>query len=176
MAARPPVALIAAVALNGTIGRDGDLPWHLPDDFAWFKAQTRGKPMIMGRGNWDSLGRRPLPGRTNIVVSRTLAEAPGAVVVRSLGAALEQAAREQPEEIMVIGGADLYRLALPCADRLYWTRVEAEIDGDVAFPAVDWSAWRRIDARAHPADARHAFPFTIETWHRSAPAAAWPAP
>lgn len=177
MAGRPPVALIAAVARNGVIGRQGGLPWHLPDDFAWFKAQTRGKPLIMGRGNWDSLARRPLPGRTNIVISRSLdEEIAGGAVVRSLGAALARAAAEAPAEIMIIGGADIYRLALPHADRLYWTRVEADVDGDVFFPPVDWSAWQQVAAEPHPVDARHAHPFVIETWQRRRPAEPWPNP
>jgi dihydrofolate reductase len=176
MTARPPVALIAAVATDGSIGKDGGLPWHLPDDFAWFKAQTRGKPMIMGRGNWESLGQRALPGRSNIVLSRTLQEAPGAHLVRSLGEALAVAAREAPEEIMVIGGADIYALSLPLADRLYWTRVEAAPAGDVYFPPVDWSQWRCVDRKPHGVDDRHAHPFDIETWQRVTPAAAWPQP
>ncbi len=174
MTGRPPVALIAAVATDGTIGKDGGLPWHLPDDFAWFKAQTRGKPMIMGRGNWDSLGHRALPGRRNIVLSRTLREAPGALLVPSLGEALRAAASEAPEEIMIIGGADIYALALPYADRLYWTRVAATPGGDVLFPPVDWSEWRCVDRQPHGVDRRHAHPFVIETWHRLTPTTAWP--
>jgi dihydrofolate reductase len=138
----PVVALIVAVAENGVIGRDGTLPWRIPEDMKWFRARTEGRPLIMGRKTWESLPKRPLPGRTNIVVTRNADyRADGAVVVRSLDAAIDVAIGEEPEEIMVIGGAELYRAALPRADRVYLTRLHAAIEGDTHFPAVDWGAW-----------------------------------
>jgi len=137
------VTLIAAMSSDGVIGAGGGLPWHLPDDFRQFKRRTRGKPVIMGRKTWESLPRRPLPGRHNVVITRQAAyEAPGATVVRSLEAALE-AAGEAPE-VMVLGGAQIYAAALPRADRMVLTHVDAEVPGDTRFPEVDWAGlpWR----------------------------------
>ena len=141
-----PLCLIAALADNRVIGRDNQLPWHLPADLKHFKALTLGKPIIMGRKTWDSLGR-PLPGRLNLVVSRqpglTLE---GAEVFATLEAAIERAdvwAREEDaEELMLIGGAQLYELGLEQADRLYLTRVGLEPEGDAFFPQIDESVWR----------------------------------
>jgi len=138
----PIVALIVAVAENGVIGRDGKLPWRIPEDMKWFKARTEGRPMIMGRKTWESLPRRPLPGRTNIVVTRDASyKAEGAVVATSLAAALDVANGEAPEEIMVIGGAEIYRASMPFVRRIYLTSVHGEIEGDTYFPALDRDDW-----------------------------------
>lgn len=171
--ATPRIALIAAVASNGVIGRDNGLPWHLPDDFAWFKRRTMGHPMVMGRRNWESLGR-PLPGRRHLVISRSLQQADGAEVFADLFSAF--AAAGKVPEIMVIGGAEIYRLALPWAHDLYYTRVDASPEGDVFFPPVDWTAWRLVSAEAHPADKRHAYGFRIEHWSAAKPPPPWPRP
>ena len=138
----PIVALIVAVAENGVIGRDGTLPWRIPEDMKWFKARTEGRPLVMGRKTWESFPKRPLPGRTNIVVTRDKAfRAEGGVVVNSLDAALDVAQGEQPEEIMIIGGAEIYRAALPLAGRIYLTSVHGEIAGDTHFPEIDRDQW-----------------------------------
>ncbi|MCC6873597.1 MAG: type 3 dihydrofolate reductase, partial [Sandaracinaceae bacterium] len=151
------IALIAAVARNGVIGRGGALPWRLPDELAWFKERTLGKPVIMGRRTWESL-RGALPGRLNVVVTRNETYvAQGALVVASLDDALARCGGA--EEAVVIGGRDLYEAALPRADRLYLTHVEAEVDGDTHFPEVDLSEWIALESRAHAADERHAFAF-----------------
>lgn len=138
----PTLSMIAALARNNVIGQDNTLPWHLPEDLKHFRAITQGKPVIMGRKTWDSLPPkfRPLPGRRNIVVSRNrkLALA-GAEVVDSLAAAL--ALLDHDAEGVVIGGAELYRLALPLADRLYLTRIDAEFAGDAFFPPIAPSEW-----------------------------------
>jgi dihydrofolate reductase len=138
----PILSMIAALARNNVIGLDNTLPWHLPEDLKHFRAITLGKPVIMGRKTWDSLPPkfRPLPGRRNIVISRNrkLAIA-GAEVVDSLAAAL--ALLDTDAEGIVIGGAELYRLALPLADRLYLTRIDAEFAGDAFFPAIAPSEW-----------------------------------
>ncbi|HBZ95311.1 dihydrofolate reductase [Pseudomonas sp. UBA7530] len=164
-----PLSLIAALARNRVIGRDNQLPWHLPADLKHFKAMTLGKPIIMGRKTWDSLGR-PLPGRLNIVVSRQpglILE--GAEVLATLEAAIERAdawARaEDAEELMLIGGAQLYELGLAQADRLYLTRVGLEPDGDAFFPEIDESAWRMASSVEHPASAETPF-YAFEIWER----------
>ena len=153
------VALIAAVANNGVIGKGNHLPWHLPADFAHFKRVTMGKPMIMGRKTFESIGR-PLPGRTNIVVSRQEGYQPdGVLVISSLEAALEHAQEiakaDRANEVMVGGGAEIYREAMPHADRMYITQVELEPDGDAYFPAIDFEQWKpggEINVTPHPSD------------------------
>ena len=157
-----------ARARNGVIGRDGALPWRLKGDMAVFKANTLGKPVIMGRKTWDSLPRRPLPGRTNFVLSRDgTFEPTGAVVCErfeeAVAMAREQAQEDGVEEVCVIGGAALFALALPKARRVYLTEVEADVAGDVLFPAFDEAAWREVRREGHPAgpDDDHAFSFRV---------------
>ena len=148
-ARRPRVALIAAVAANGTIGLDNRLPWRLPKDLQRFKALTLGHPVVMGRRTWESIGR-PLPGRMNIVVTRaTRIAAPGCRVAHSLEEALEAAAGA--DEVFVVGGADLYRVALPFAERLLLTEIRREFAGDAFFPAFDRAVFREISRESQPA-------------------------
>ncbi|NVB43104.1 dihydrofolate reductase [Pseudenhygromyxa sp. WMMC2535] len=162
------VALIAAVSENGVIGRDQDLPWHLPDEFRHFKRTTQGHHVIMGRRTWESQGK-PLPKRVNLVVtSRPDFQAPGAQIVRSLAEGLALAREAGDDEAFVIGGTRLYAEALALADRLYLTRVHAEVEGDAHFPAFDRSAWTEVERREHPADERHAHAFTIMVLERRA--------
>ncbi len=159
-----PLTLIAALARNGVIGRDNQLPWHLPADLRFFKQTTMGKPLLMGRRTWEAIGR-PLPGRRMIVLSRDPGcHAPGCVVAHSLEEALAIAGAVP--EIMVIGGAMLYRQTLPLAGRLYLTRVDADAPGDAWFP--DWNErdWRLIWEEAHPADGDHAWPYRFQRWER----------
>lgn len=147
----PVIALIVAVAENGVIGRDGKLPWRIPEDMKWFRERTAGRPLVMGRKTWESFPKRPLPGRTNIVITRDAAyRAEGAVVVTSLAAALDVAAGEAPEEIMVIGGAEIYTAALPFARRIYLTSVHGEIEGDTVFPSIDRDAWAETIVGVYP--------------------------
>lgn len=152
------------------IGRDNGLPWRLPDDLRQFKRLTVGKTVLMGRKTWDSLGR-PLPERDNWVLSRDPGFAPaGARVFATLDAAL---AAPRDGELMVIGGAELYRQTLPLAQRLYLTEVDADLgDGDAWFPDFDRSQWRELAAEAHAIDERHAYPFRFVTLERRALAAA----
>ncbi len=151
------LALIAAVAENGVVGRDNKLPWHLPEDLKYFKRTTLGKPVVMGRKTWDSIGR-PLPGRTNIVISRQPnLKLAGASVVADLPAALRLAERvgstQGSEELMVIGGSEIYALALPMAQRLYLTEVHAQVAGDATFPAWNRDEWRESSRQRHsPSD------------------------
>jgi dihydrofolate reductase len=152
-----PIALIVAVARNGVIGRDNTLPWRLPADLKHFKATTLGKPIVMGRKTFESLGK-PLPGRSNIVITRDQNfSAEGAVIVHSLGDALQAAdtvaVRDGAAEIMVIGGAQIYKEALPLAQRLYYTRVDLDVDGgDAFFADVDPTQWDCVEREAFAAE------------------------
>lgn len=141
------ISLIVAVAENGVIGRDGDLPWRIPADLRFFKETTMGKPIVMGRKTFESIGRA-LPGRTNIVISRDSSfAADDIVVVGDLEAALVVAG--DVPEVMVIGGAQVYALALPRADRIYLTEVHAAPVGDVGFPELDPGVWRETSRTEH---------------------------
>ncbi len=161
------LSLIAACAENRVIGRDGDLPWRLPDDLRRFKRLTRGHAVIMGRRTWESLRGRPLPERRNLVVTRATIDVPGVETFRSLEAALASVA-DDPEPF-VIGGEALYAAALPHADRVYLTVVHAEVAGDAFFPEVDWSGWKLVEDEPHPADERHAHDFHFRTFVRELP-------
>lgn len=146
------VALIAAVARNGVIGRDGDMPWHISADLKYFKATTMGKPIVMGRRTFESIGKA-LPGRPNIVVTGNAGFAiKGVEVASDLDQALTIAAGHGTDEIMVIGGGQIYAAALPHADRLYLTEVHMEVEGDVSFPTFDRSQWHEVSRDDHAAD------------------------
>lgn len=152
----PKISLIAARGRNNVIGSDGDLPWRLSSDLRLFKAITRGKPVIMGRKTWESLPRRPLPGRLNIVITRQAGyRADGAQVVCDLGdafdAAFIQANRDQVDEVFVIGGAQIYAAALALADRLYLTEVAASPAGEAVFPEFDEAGWSELGREAYAA-------------------------
>jgi dihydrofolate reductase len=159
--------LVAAMDRDRGIGRDGGLPWHLPDDLKRFKALSLGKPIVMGRRTFDSIGR-PLPGRTNIVVSRQAGLAlEGVLVVQSLDAAL--AAAGSVPEIVVIGGAEIFRQVLPRTDTIHLTRVHAHVAGDVFFPELDAEQWREANVEHHAADERHQYAFSFVTLQRIRP-------
>lgn len=160
----PSLELVVATARNGVIGRGNALPWRLPADLAHFKRITLGHPVLMGRRTWDSIGR-PLPGRTNLVLTRDPAfVATGAVPVRSLA---DAASRAGAGPLMIIGGGELYRLSLPTAQVLHLTTVEADVEGDVHFPAWRAEDWRETWSEHHPADERHAFPYTFRRLERA---------
>jgi len=160
------VSLVVAADARGGIGREGRLPWHLPADLKRFKSLTLGKPIIMGRRTQLSIGR-PLPGRRNIVISRDqrLALA-GCEIAGSLDAALRLAG--DAPEACVIGGAEIYRLALPVAGVLHLTRVEAVVDADTFFPEIDPGEWQELQREPHAPDERHAYPYTFLTLVRRA--------
>lgn len=152
-------SLVVAVARNGVIGRDNQLPWRLPADLAFFKRITMGHPIVMGRRTHESIGK-PLPGRHNIVVTRNPGyKAPGCTVVGSLDAAY--AAAGSVEEVCVIGGSGIFEAALSGADRIYFTDVQADVEGDTYFPPFDRSKWRETELQRHDADERHSYPFRI---------------
>ena len=165
-----PLVLIVAVADNGVIGRAGAMPWRLKSDLRHFRAVTMGKPVIMGRKTYLSIGK-PLPGRTNIVVSRDLAfTAAGVLVAPNLEAALcaarGDALRRSAEDIAIIGGADIYAQTMPGADRLVLTRVHLQPDGDTTFPAVDPGVWQEIERTEYRAGPDDAAPFTVLVYQR----------
>lgn len=166
------LALIVAAAENGVIGRNNALPWRLPEDLRYFKHVTMGKPIIMGRKTFESIGK-PLPGRTNIVVTRNAAyQAEGVSVVLSLAEALELARQramlDGAREVVVIGGAEVYRAALPQADRLYYTEVHASVEGDAVLPAIDWSQWLEASREHHAAQAPDQYAYSFVRYERAA--------
>ncbi|WP_404973388.1 type 3 dihydrofolate reductase [Vibrio campbellii] len=148
------ISMIAAMADNRIIGKDNQMPWHLPADFAWFKRCTMGKPVVMGRKTYESIGR-PLPGRLNIVISRdALLSIEGVTTVTSIEQALEIAG--EVEEVMIIGGGAIYAACLPMANKLYVTHIEAEIEGDTQFP--DWgNEFKETYSEAYQADEKNAY-------------------
>lgn len=160
------LSMIAAMTKNRTIGFENDMPWHLPDDLKFFKAVTTGKPVVMGRKTFESIGSRPLPNRPNFVISRQTDYQPdGVQVFTSVEAALELLADH--EEVIIMGGGQLYKMMLPQADKLYLTLIDAEIDGDTHFP--DWSeySWNELARDHHPKDERHDYAFDFVTLERT---------
>lgn len=165
----PEIAIIAAMARNRVIGINNTLPWRLPADLQHFKQLTMHKPMVMGRKTWESLPGL-LPGRPHIVITRdTTYQAEGAQVAHALDQAL-QLASHHGEQVMVIGGANLYAQTLPIAHRLYLTEVDATPEGDAYFPDWDTSLWRLVDTLCRPADANNAHPLRFLSYERRIPA------
>ncbi len=161
------VSMVVAAAEDNAIGRHNDLMWRLPDDFKFFKDTTIGHPIVMGRKTFQALGKA-LPKRLNIVITRqTDFEAPGAEVVGDIDSALIMARDTGTDEIMVIGGAEIYHQALPETNRVYLTRVHATFpDADAHFPELDPNEWRLVSTAFHDADERHQYGFTFEVWER----------
>jgi dihydrofolate reductase len=160
-----------ARARNGVIGKGGSLPWRLKSDMAIFRAITMGKPVIMGRKTWESLPKKPLVGRTNIVLSRDGSFEPhGAVVCEDFSEAVaiarEQAEEDGRDEMCVIGGASIFEIALQKARRLYLTEVEADVEGDVVLSPIDESRWREVRSERHPASETDEYPFTFRVLER----------
>jgi dihydrofolate reductase len=169
------ISIIAAVAENGVIGRDGQLPWRLSGDLRRFKRLTMGHTIVMGRRTWESIGR-PLPGRKTIVVTRQKdyrIESQDVVVASSFDEALQAASANNEDEVFIVGGAELYREAMPRADRLYLTMVKAHVAGDTYFPAAleetDWNAWVCLEHEHHDADDKNDYPFACVVFQRCEP-------
>jgi dihydrofolate reductase len=163
------VSMIAALSKNRVIGKDNDLPWKLPDDMKFFMDTTRGHHAIMGRKNYDSIPPKfkPLPDRTNIVVTRQKKfEAPGCKVVDSIEKGLKIAMESNEPEAFIIGGAEIYKLALPYAHRLYLTEIDAIIEGDTYFPPFDGTEWIETSRVHHGKDGRHAYSFDFVTYEK----------
>ncbi|AZQ83253.1 type 3 dihydrofolate reductase [Colwellia sp. Arc7-635] len=158
------LSMIAAHANNRVIGKDNDMPWYLPADLAYFKKTTLGKPIIMGRKTYESIGR-PLPGRKNIVISRDGDyKATGVEVVNSVEAAL--ALVSDCEEVMVIGGGAIYQHCLVAAQRLYITHIEADIAGDTYFPEYDLKVWKKVSSTLHPSDDKNPYQLDFSVYEK----------
>jgi dihydrofolate reductase len=166
------ISIIAAIATNGVIGRQGKLPWHLAGDLRRFKQLTMGHTIIMGRRTWESIGR-PLPGRRTVVVTRQAGyqiDASGVQVARSLDEALHFADDANEDEAFIVGGAQLYDEAMPRADRLYFTEVAADVEGDTYFPVnfdtFEWDLWEHLQTEGHDADSENDHAFVFVTFQR----------
>ncbi|WP_410511023.1 dihydrofolate reductase [Paenibacillus sp. BR2-3] len=160
------ISMIWAMGNNGVIGKDNDMPWHLPRDFAFFKAETLGKRMLMGRKTWDSLGGKPLKGRTSLIMTRDTSFSPeGAEVVHTLEEALAEG--KKSDELMVIGGAEIYRMLLPYADKLIVTRIQEDFEGDTFFPEVDWSHWKEISSTKGIRDEKNPYDYHFVVYKRT---------
>lgn len=161
----PTITLIWAQDENGLIGRDNTLPWRLPADMAYFKRETLGKPVVMGRKTWESFGSRPLKDRPNLVLTRDVSYASeGAQVVHTVEEALSAA---DGEEVMIIGGSQVYELFLPLADRLRVTRVHEAFAGDTHFPELDWSGWTLVHTEEGVQDEKNTYRYVFEIYERS---------
>jgi dihydrofolate reductase len=163
------ISMIAAVSKNRVIGKNNDLPWKLPDDMKFFMETTKGHHTIMGRKNYDSIPHKfkPLPHRTNIVVTRqNNFIAPGCIVVDALEKGLAIAQANHEHETFIIGGAEIYKLGLPHATRLYLTEIDAEIEGDTFFPKFDIQHWKETSREHHMKDERHAYPFDFVIYEK----------
>ncbi len=162
----PRIELIAAIAANGVIGRNGQLAWHLPDDLKHFKALTTGHPVLMGRKTYESIGR-PLPNRRNIVVTTTLKQSPhpSVEIAPSLDAAL--ALLNPTDRAFIIGGSALYAAALPLADTLHLTELDEPVEGDAKFPLFERSSWRVFSESHHSRDEKHPIGFWFRTYERA---------
>lgn len=163
------VSAIAALSRNRVIGKDNDLPWRLPDDMKFFMQTTKGHHVVMGRKNYDSLKEKfkPLPDRTNIVITRQEQfSAPGCVVVHGIAAALSIAGKNAEKECFIIGGAEIYQIAMPYTTRLYLTEIDAVVEGDTYFPAIRKQEWKEVSRKHHPADDRHPYAFDIAVYDR----------
>ncbi len=166
------ISLIAAVSQNGVIAHNGRMPWRQGDDLKYFKQKTIGHHVLMGRKTFESLGKYcPLPQRTNMILTNSLIfEAPAeCIILHTLADALNTAEQQGETELFVIGGEQIYRLALPMADRLYITRIEANLAGDTFFPEINTNRqilWQQISSHSHPADNNNQYPYTFTIWHR----------
>jgi dihydrofolate reductase len=166
------ISIIVAAADNYAIGKNNNLLWDLPDDMRFFKEKTKGHCIITGRKNYESIPAkfRPLPQRVNIVVTRQAHyDAGGAIVVSSLEKAIQKAEEVEDREIFIIGGGEIYKEALPLADRLYITRVHHDFDADTFFPEIHLNDWVEIARKYHPKDDRHPYDFTFLTYDRRNP-------
>jgi dihydrofolate reductase len=159
------VSIIVAIAQNGTIGDKNALLWHIKEDMRFFRTTTSGHPVIMGRKTFESLGSKPLPKRTNIVITRADREFEGALTAHSLKEAIRMAGED--EEIFIMGGAQIYREALSVADRMYITRVERDYEGDTSFPEIDFSQWKLVDVVRHERGEEYESPFEFRTYDRA---------
>lgn len=163
------ISLIAAFTENRVIGKNNDLPWHLPDDMKHFMQTTSGHHVIMGRKNYESLPKkfRPLPNRTNIVVTRQADyDAAGCIVVNSIPQAIDIAIENREQEVFIIGGAEIYTQSLAMANRLYLTEIKTSLEGDAFFPSFDAQTWHEVSRKHHPMDDKHIYAFDFVIYEK----------
>ncbi len=158
------VSIIVAIAQNGTIGDKNSLLWHIKEDMRFFRTTTSGHAVVMGRKTFESLGSRPLPKRTNIVITRADRQFEGALTAHSLEEAIAMAAGD--EEVFIIGGAQIYAEALSVADRMYITHVERDYEGDTSFPAIDFDKWTLVASELYERGEEYEYPFEFRTYER----------
>lgn len=164
------ISMIAAMGENRVIGRDNDIPWHLPDDFQYFKKTTKGHHVLMGRKNWESLPHsyRPLPNRTNLIITRQQDyKAEGGTVIHSLKQAIQIAEKAGEKEAFIIGGGEIYRMGLELADRIYLTEINGIFEGQVTFPEFDKSIWKEASRMHHAIDDRHKYSFDYVLYQKA---------
>ena len=160
------ISFVVAASENGVIGKDNRLPWRLPNDLKFFKNTTWAMPIIMGRKTYESFGK-PLPGRTNIVITRSGDwKAEGVITVKSLEEALQAAEETDAQEAFIIGGGEIFRQAFAMADKIYITRVHTQLEGDAFFPAIEETEWQLFSNLDCPADDRHAYAYSFQLWKR----------
>lgn len=160
------ISLVVAAATNNGIGKEGKMPWHLPGDMKHFKNVTWGMPVVMGRKTFESLGK-VLPGRKNIIITRQPDwKVPGTVAVKNIEDALFVARQTDANEVMVIGGGEIYKALFERAKRIYLTRVEAEPEADTFFPVIDHTHWHLVSQKNHEADEKNAYNYSFQTWER----------
>ncbi len=160
------ISFVAAAAENNVIGKNNQLPWHLPNDLKFFKNTTWAMPVIMGRKTYESFGK-PLRGRTNIVItSRPSWQAEGVIAVNNMDAALAAAADTDAKEVFIIGGGEIFRQSYPLADKIYLTRVHTSVDGDVFFPEIPESEWQLVSNLDFTADEKHRYAYSFQVWKR----------
>ena len=168
------INLVVAASENNVIGKENRLLWHLPNDLAFFKNTTWGMPVIMGRKTFESMGK-PLKGRTNIILTRSTdpsaqtaaeGEQNDVVLVQSIDEAIKASEETDARECYVIGGGEIFRLTMPLAQRIYMTRVHAQIDGDAFFPPIDDKKWTMMTSTSFESDAKHAFSYSFQIWQR----------
>lgn len=161
------ISLVVAASENNVIGKNNQLLWHLPKDMKFFKNVTWAMPVVMGRKTFESMGSKPLSGRKNIVITRKPGwKAEGVTVVNSIDEAIALAGQLNYKEIFVIGGGEIYKIIFEKANKIYMTRVHAELEGDTHFPVIEKSEWKLISNSDNPADEKHAFPFSFQLWER----------
>lgn len=164
------ISMIAAMGSNRVIGKDNDIPWHLPDDFQYFKEKTKGHHVIMGRKNWESLPPRfrPLPDRTNLIITRQADfQADGGQVISDLETSLDIAGKNNDDEAYIIGGGEIYRMGLAICDRIYLTEINQDFNGQITFPEFDKSVFKEVSREHHPADERHEFSFDFVVYENT---------
>ena len=166
------ISLIAAASTNNVIGKDNKLLWHLPNDMKFFRNTTWGMPVVMGRKTYDALAGDPLPGRFNFVITRNRDWDPQnekVKVVDSLNGAVAAAEETDAKEVFVIGGGEIYQQSMAIADKIYMTRVHAMLEGDAFFPVIDEKGWQLTSSLDFPADEKHAYAYSFQTWERKTP-------